>query len=73
MLEVDVDDLDKPEMARVRAHQYYYRDASPKESYTQATDRRVNCEAAVPALQWMWQSHCCETRLHVEIKVYTQG
>jgi hypothetical protein len=63
------------QLARVSAYRYYYRSqgAIPKESYVQAADRKVIRDAARPARWRKRWSHCCETRLDVEIGVYTQG
>ena len=63
------------QLARVKAHRYYYRsrDAIPKRSYVWAADRRVIRDAAEPAPQRKRQSHYFETRLDIEIDVCTQG
>jgi hypothetical protein len=61
------------QQARVSANRYYYRSrgAIPKEPYAPAADRKVNRDAAGHAPQRKWQSHCYETRLDIEIEVYT--
>jgi hypothetical protein len=62
------------QVTRVRAHRHYYhsRDAMPKRSYVEAADQRVIRDAAEPAPQRKRQNHYCETRLDIEIEVYTQ-
>jgi hypothetical protein len=61
--------------AKVSAHQCYYcsRDAILRGPDAQAADWKVIRETAGAAPQRKRQTHCRETRLYIEIEVYTQG